>query len=376
MSIENIEPINDTTSTPGTARLRVAPVTETRERETGHGSQLAALSVVTALVNGVQVPIACPTSWCVEDHAGENTTHLEDVVHSGEHVDLYAHPFNSGDDVLFAYARLGQDLFSVDPKERAPYVCVEDGSGEERFFTPDQADVFAENLDVFGRRIRDLAQVARSSRGGTPAQRPTAEPDMPSFAKVIGALPAAVAESMEKTLPEQYTPEYAATLATTMIAELIQGRRVAAAKRSLTPAQQTLTPDDGLGGWMTAPVETAHRDIDDNALPAENEQIPFLAAKAVVLGYRSQAYGRRTQVCLDYGGSCGSLTPPQAREVLAAMRAFTDQFEAVIEIAAESAAGDFEGDPEIAAADEEAEKRRTRRISEGHGKGVTPPKVA
>lgn len=182
--------------------------------------------------------------------------------------------------------------------------------------------------------------------------------------RLIAAIPDAVAEAMEKTLPGQYTPEAAADFATTMIDELIKGRRVAAARGSLTDAQSTLAPDDGYGGWMTAPVETGLRDIDDGYSARENEALPFLAAKVTVSGYRAQAYGRRTEVWLDYGRTTGSLTPAKAREVLAAMRAFADQFEAVIEIAEESAADDFEGDPEIAAADREAQDRRIRTITE------------
>jgi hypothetical protein len=124
---------------------------------------------------------------------------------------------------------------------------------------------------------------------------------------------------------------------------------------ALTAEQSTLTPDDGLGGWMTAPVETKLRDIDDHCTPSENETLPFLAAKVVVIGYRQQAYGRRTQVWLEYGRTTGSLTPAKAREVLAAMRDFCDQLEAVIDLADKAAADDFDGDPEIAAADRAAE---------------------
>ncbi|EPD56388.1 hypothetical protein [Streptomyces sp. HGB0020] len=133
----------------------------------------------------------------------------------------------------------------------------------------------------------------------------------------------------------------------------------------LTAEQSTLTPDDSLGGWMTAPVETELRDIDDHCTPDENETLPFLAAKVVVIGYRQQAYGRRTQVWLDYGRTTGSLTPAKAREVLAAMASFCADFEAVIELAEREAIADFEGDPEIAAADREAEDRRIRAVTEG-----------
>lgn len=186
----------------------------------------------------------------------------------------------------------------------------------------------------------------------------------PDFAKAIANIPGTADEVLRKTLPESCTPEVAADFAIAMIEQLIKGRRVDAARGSLTAAQATLAPDDGLGGWLTAPVETALRDIDADRTTSENESVPFLAAKVAVLAYRPQAYGRRTEVWLDYGTTTGTLTPAKARDVLDSMREFADQFEAVIEIAEESAAEDFAGDPEIAAADREAEDRRIRTINE------------
>lgn len=133
----------------------------------------------------------------------------------------------------------------------------------------------------------------------------------------------------------------------------------------LTPEQSTPVLDDGLGAWTTAPVETELRDIDGQYSARENEALPFLAARMVVSDYKPQAYGRRTEVWLDYGRTTGSLTPAEAREALAAMRGFCDRLEAVIALAEESAVGDFEGDPEIARLDHEAETRRIRAITEG-----------
>ncbi|MFF3346108.1 hypothetical protein [Streptomyces sp. NPDC002779] len=183
--------------------------------------------------------------------------------------------------------------------------------------------------------------------------------EAPTLVDLLAAIPHAVDTAMRAALPERYTPETAAQIAAGMIA------RLAAPAPSLTAAQSTLTADIPLGGWMTAPVESALRDIDDSCSDAENAQLPFLAAKTVVIDYRSQAYGRRTEVWLDYGRTTGSLSPAKARIVLAAMRTFTDQFEAVIAFAEESAVRDFEGDPEIAAADREADDRRIRAITEG-----------
>ncbi|MFF5759649.1 DUF6907 domain-containing protein [Streptomyces longwoodensis] len=108
----------------------------------------------------------------------------------------------------------------------------------------------------------------------------------------------------------------------------------------------------------TAPVETALRDIDSNGTRWDNAQIPWLAAKTVVINDKPQAYGRETRVWIDYGTTTGELSPAQAREALEALRGFTAQLEAVVEYAERSAADDFDGDPEIARLDREAENRR------------------
>ncbi|MFF5004104.1 hypothetical protein ACFY3G_14815 [Streptomyces phaeochromogenes] len=132
----------------------------------------------------------------------------------------------------------------------------------------------------------------------------------------------------------------------------------------LTPAQSTLVLDDGLGAWRTAAVETALRNIDADCTAAENAETPFLGAEVVVSDDRAQAYGRRTKVWLQYGLTIGELPPAKAREVLAAIKGFIPQLEAVVALAEEIGAGDFEGDPEIARLDQAAERRRTRAIDE------------
>lgn len=150
---------------PDTAREH--PETTTAEPTT---SPLAGLSIVTALINGVQVPIACPAAWCTEKHAAEDTRHAEDVGHGGAHVDVYVPNFQTGDDELFVYAHLDQVPHFGDPKMRAAHVRIEDSGGEEWPLTPDQADTFADNLTVFADRIRTLARFARTT--GEPATEP------------------------------------------------------------------------------------------------------------------------------------------------------------------------------------------------------------
>ncbi|WUR84511.1 hypothetical protein OG967_39930 [Streptomyces phaeochromogenes] len=132
----------------------------------------------------------------------------------------------------------------------------------------------------------------------------------------------------------------------------------------LTTEQRTLVHDEGLGAWRTEPVETQLRDIDDQRTLSENAETSFLGAEVVMTDYRSQAYGRQTEIWLRYGITVGTLTPARAREALDAIKGFVPYLEAVVELAEEIGANDFEGDPEIAAADREAETRRHRAITE------------
>jgi hypothetical protein len=132
---------------------------------------------------------------------------------------------------------------------------------------------------------------------------------------------------------------------------------------ALTAAQRILVSDRELGAGVTAPIESAIRDIDDCCTPRENDEWPFLAAQMVVSDELPQAYGRHTEIWLHYGRSTGSLTPAKARQVLTAMRDFTEQLAALVDLAEETAAGDFDGDPEIARLDTEATDRRIKAIN-------------
>lgn len=116
---------------------------------------------------------------------------------------------------------------------------------------------------------------------------------------------------------------------------------------------------DGEPGWhSTAPIETEHRSIDDNHSTTENQKLPLLGAQIVVDNERSQAYGRHTRVWLHLGTTTGTLTVAQARKALTAIRGFAAEFEAVVDSAEAIADDDFDGDPEIARLDRDAEGRR------------------
>lgn len=112
-------------------------------------------------------------------------------------------------------------------------------------------------------------------------------------------------------------------------------------------------------------IETAMRDIDSESSPEENAALPWLEAQVAVISDKPQAYGRRTRVWLGYGLAVGELSPAEARQALTELRAFTARLEAVVQAAERSAAHDFEGDPEIARLDREAEDRRIKAITEG-----------
>lgn len=136
----------------------MAPSTPTDQRD-----QLAGLSIVTALVNGIQVPVACPAAWCTEKHATEETRHAEDVDHFSDNVDLYVPAFNQGGgDLIFAYAHIGQDLLCSDQRMREPHIRVEDGGGESSYMTPAQALEFANNLEAFAEQVRGLVRTAQA----------------------------------------------------------------------------------------------------------------------------------------------------------------------------------------------------------------------
>jgi hypothetical protein len=184
--------------------------------------------------------------------------------------------------------------------------------------------------------------------------------------KVIAALPEALPTAMKTALPGEYTPELAAEIIDDITKQLtaLRQTRTSHLDGILTKAQRTPVYDTGLGAWRTTPVETKLRDLDDQHTPAENTATPFLAAEMIVTDYRPQAYGRQTEVWLSYGITTGTLTPVQAREALEAMRGFCNQLAAVVELAEESAAADFDGDPEIARLDREAEDRRFKAITE------------
>ncbi|MFJ2007377.1 hypothetical protein [Streptomyces chartreusis] len=181
------------------------------------------------------------------------------------------------------------------------------------------------------------------------------DPNRLAFSKCMNAVEAVFQASENPAMTRKALREFV---------DMEASKAGAATAGGLTAEQSAFAADIPLGGWMTAPVESALRDIDDSYTAAENEHMPFLAAKAVITDYRSQAYGRRTEVWLDYGRTTGTLTPAKARDVLAAMAGFCAQFEAVIELAEHEAASDFEGDPEIAAADREAEDRSIRATTE------------
>ncbi|WP_327662451.1 MULTISPECIES: hypothetical protein [unclassified Streptomyces] len=181
----------------------------------------------------------------------------------------------------------------------------------------------------------------------------------PGLAGIAALVPTAVAQLAEQARqhPEPIDLGFAAEFpAVARVLAEQDGRPLPA---TLTPAETTLVPDDSLGAHRTTPIETETREIIDGA-PAE---LPWLAAEIVVNDYRSQAYGRRTELWLHNDRDTVELTPAEARVRLRDARAFLDRFELLIDHAETVAAGDFEGDPEVYAADREAEDRRIKAIS-------------
>jgi hypothetical protein len=120
------------------------------------------LTIVSAAVNGVQVPVACPTTWCKWEHDGDDATkHLEDIDHSSADVDLMVPSMATGGTDLCVYIRIGQDLYSSDEQMRDPHLRLEDGGGEVTYLTLDQGLAFADRLVTFAQKVRALTGVAR-----------------------------------------------------------------------------------------------------------------------------------------------------------------------------------------------------------------------
>ncbi|MEV0529927.1 hypothetical protein AB0I66_41620 [Streptomyces sp. NPDC050439] len=102
--------------------------------------------------------------------------------------------------------------------------------------------------------------------------------------------------------------------------------------------------------------------IDPNGRSGKGDGLPWLSARVVVSNDQLQAYGRHTQVWLDYGLHTGELSPAEARGAMQEMRCFVERLEHVVEQAEDVAQADFEGDPEIAHLDREASDRRTQAL--------------
>ncbi|MEU6373962.1 hypothetical protein [Streptomyces sp. NPDC046909] len=200
-----------------------------------------------------------------------------------------------------------------------------------------------------------------------------------SLAEVLAALPAVADHAMKTALPERYTPELAAEFAQTMagiLREQQQERPVTAAQRGPEWMAKWGCPGfcverHGTSGAMechsTAPVETTLKaaEVDCSGYSENGESLPWMTAQVIVNNDKAQAYGRETKVWLGYGVHLAELPPAEARRALDALRGFTVRLAAVVDFAEQVAADDFAGDPEIAAADREAEARRVRAITEG-----------
>lgn len=222
-------------------------------------------------------------------------------------------------------------------------------------------------------------ELSRATAGSTsPADEMVARIFTANLDRLAEAMPDVVDTALRETLPHRYTPE----LAQKMAAEITARLRRAHAPRPLTAAQRGTEwmLRWGCPAWCvidhraksepewhaTAGVETDIRaaSLDSSGYSDNGVGLPWLAAKVVVANDKPQAYGRTTEVFLDYGVHTAELSVAQARLALVEMRSFVAELEAVVDMAEAVAGDDFEGDPEIAAADREAESRRIKRITE------------
>lgn len=119
-------------------------------------------SLVPARVDGNEVHISCPSSWCTLDHVEDNPKNLVDTFHFGDFIDLEM-PLAGNSPALVALARLGSDPFNPDPEKRKTFLYVEDGggssSGHQRRV---EAAAFADALEAFADKIRSLARTVEA----------------------------------------------------------------------------------------------------------------------------------------------------------------------------------------------------------------------
>lgn len=113
--------------------------------------------IVPAIVHGRQIHIECP-SFCTVDHVASPEGFIEDIWHAGDYADLMA-PRMGKSPELALFARLGLDPYDSDPARHQTFVTVDDG-GEGYYMAPDQAEEFADNLEAFAARIREMARLA------------------------------------------------------------------------------------------------------------------------------------------------------------------------------------------------------------------------
>ncbi|MFF2650576.1 DUF6907 domain-containing protein [Streptomyces sp. NPDC058045] len=119
--------------------------------------------LVPAEIDGQRILVACPT-WCTIDHVTEPEARLEDLTHSGNHVDLMADGFDPAADQhgdgsqLFAYACIGANPAARTPQEREAGIIISDGDGFLLRLDAAQADQFADGLVAFAAQIRGLAR--------------------------------------------------------------------------------------------------------------------------------------------------------------------------------------------------------------------------
>ena len=119
--------------------------------------------IVPALVNAMPVWIECP-DWCTIDHVAQNMRHLVDIWHGSDTVSLYEP--DDGNPVLVA--RIGSDPYSTKHERRVPFVAIDDGNDSVNL-TPQQAEVFADSLEVFAARVRDLVRSVAVTRAANRA---------------------------------------------------------------------------------------------------------------------------------------------------------------------------------------------------------------
>lgn len=170
--------------------------------------------------------------------------------------------------------------------------------------------------------------------------------------KVIAATPDAVRVAIEKAIPDRYTPELVAQISADVIAQL-NAIRTPSAQATASQHTPWCVMDhagaDGVPGWCSGPTAQVTAPTTSADHNPDREPLPVLAARVAQCNDNPEAFGIKTQIWFEADTELYELDVPQARTMVARLKAFVPQLEAMCEQLERAAVDDRPGDPEAQA---------------------------